>query len=91
MHAFLLLRIAEQVEAERVGWWEDVIEEVHSSFQMVRLNQALQEPHTICAEMFKTRNKNTQVLNWLGFNMKSSTEVRKGGNVYKPMSHSCHG
>lgn len=29
---FFLLCIAEQVEAQRVGWWEDVIEEVHSSF-----------------------------------------------------------
>lgn len=29
---FLLLSIAQQVEAEWVRWWQDVVQKVHSSF-----------------------------------------------------------
>lgn len=51
----VLLRVVEQVEAERVRWWENVVQKVHSSFQVARLNQALQQVNTIRAKVLKTR------------------------------------
>lgn len=51
----VLLRVVEQVEAERVRWRENVVQKVHSSFQVARLNQALQQVNTIRAKVLKTR------------------------------------
>lgn len=51
----ILLRVVEQVEAERVRWWENLVQKVHSSFQVARLNQALQQVNTIRAKVLKTR------------------------------------
>lgn len=51
----VLLRVVEQVEAERVRWWENVVQKVHSSFQVARLNQALQQVNTIRAKVLQSR------------------------------------
>ena len=51
-----LLSVVEQVEAERVGRGQDVVQKMHSSSQVARLNQSLQQPDSICTEVFQTRN-----------------------------------
>lgn len=53
---YFLLSVVEQVEAERVSWGQDVVQQVHRSFQVARLNQTLQHPNSIGTEVFQARN-----------------------------------
>lgn len=50
----LLLRVVEQVEAERVGRGEDVVQKMYSSSQVARLNQTLQQSDSIGTKVFQT-------------------------------------
>jgi hypothetical protein len=56
---YLLLCVLQQVEAERVGRREDVVQEMDSSSQMLRLNQVLQQIHSLCAKHLQTGIRQT--------------------------------
>lgn len=53
--AFHLLGVFEQIKAERVRGRQDVIQQVHSSSQVARLDQSLKQPDSIGAKVFQAK------------------------------------